>query len=88
MLWAKQQGYLSLDKNSVVLAHDLEDTEELLTASCLCLAQRLQGGGMSVWSEIDYLVVKDYCKKYGLDSIEVYGILKEMNQEIQRIRSE
>ncbi|WP_257842610.1 hypothetical protein [Helicobacter sp. 13S00477-4] len=43
---------------------------------------------MGVWNEIDYIVVKDYCKKYDLDCIEVYGILKEMNSEIERIRSE
>lgn len=88
MRWAKEQAYLSQNKNSVPLAHSLEDLEEILIASCLALSQRLVSGGTSIYSEIEYLVVKDYCKKYGLDSIEVFGILKEMNATIERIKND
>ncbi|PAF49615.1 hypothetical protein BKH41_02830 [Helicobacter sp. 12S02232-10] len=87
-MWAKEQAYLSKDKNSVPLAHELEDLEEILIASCFVLSQKMNGGGMSLWSEIDYLIVKDFSKKYDLDSIEVYGVLKEMNAEMERIRGE
>ncbi|PAF45543.1 hypothetical protein BKH46_09200 [Helicobacter sp. 12S02634-8] len=79
---------MSKDKNSVLLAHELQDLEEILIASCFVLAQRVNGGGMSLWSEVDYLIVKDFSKKYDLDSIEVYGVLKEMLAEFERIRGE
>lgn len=88
MQWAKEQAYLSQNKNSVPLAHSLEDVEEILIASCLALSQRLVSGGMNIYSEIEYLVVKDYCKKYGLDSIEVFMVLKEMNATIERIKND
>jgi len=33
---------------------------------------------MQVVYEADYIVVKDFCKKYKLDGIEVFGAVKEL----------
>ena len=35
-----------------------------------------KGGLSSV--EVEYLIVKDYCEKYELDSIETYALMKAL----------
>jgi len=40
-------------------------------------------GGMA-GVEVEYIVVKDYCDKYELDSIETFSIVKRVVAEVNR----
>ncbi|STQ86212.1 hypothetical protein LS73_000170 [Helicobacter muridarum] len=57
---------------------ELDDSEEILIAYCFNLALDFKIGAASVIECVDYAVIRDYCKKHRLDSIEVLSICKEM----------
>lgn len=57
---------------------ELEDLEEIIIAVGFNLALEFKIGGFSVFECIDYMIVKDYCKKEGLDSILILSLYKEM----------
>jgi hypothetical protein len=43
-----------------------------------CLARRSNGFG----AEIEYLVVKDFCKKESLDNLSFFEVLKSVNAKV------
>ena len=68
-----------LTKGGIVpLPCELEDSEEILIAVGFNLALDFKVGSFSIIECIDYAILKDYCKKHGLDSIEVLSVCKEM----------
>jgi hypothetical protein len=57
-----------------------QDEEETLVIRCFTLSIK---GGMS-GVEVDYLIIKDFSKKYSLDSIELLHIIKSMAGEYSK----
>ncbi|WP_199919420.1 hypothetical protein [Helicobacter enhydrae] len=57
---------------------ELNDSEEILIARAWSLSLKVESG----WSEgrlvSDYLVVRDFCKKFGLCPLLVQEVCKEM----------
>ncbi|MDD5212344.1 MAG: hypothetical protein PHV62_08000 [Sulfuricurvum sp.] len=51
-----------------------KDEEEAQIIQCFTLS--IKGGMNGI--EVEYLVVKDFSKKYALDSIDLYQIIKSM----------
>ena len=43
-----------------------------------CLSRKSNGFGI----EIEYQVVKDFCKKEDLDSLDMYAVLKNINYKV------
>ncbi len=64
-----------MDDDSVMIP---EDEYEAQVINCFTLAIK---GGMN-GAEIEYLIVQDFSKKYSLDVIELYQVLKSMMGEI------
>lgn len=56
----------------------LEDMEEIIIALGFNLSLEFQVGAFSVIECVNYLIVKDYCKREGLDSILILELYKEM----------
>jgi hypothetical protein len=56
------------------------DEEETLVIKCFTLS--IKGGMNGV--EVDYLIIKDFSKKYSLDSIELLHIIKSMAGEYSK----
>jgi len=54
------------------------DEEERLMLECFSLSLSSNGFGVSV----DYKIVKDYTKRYKLETIEVLKVLKLMTKEL------
>ena len=57
----------------------IEDDEERMITHIFKLSIK---GGMSI--DIDYLIVKDMCKRYKLDAISVYEVVKAMSSEVAK----
>ncbi|HCD73084.1 MAG TPA: hypothetical protein DEQ48_02490 [Helicobacter sp.] len=57
---------------------ELEDSEEIILALGFNLSLEFQVGAFSVIECVNYHIVKDYCKKEGLDSILVLEVYKQM----------
>jgi hypothetical protein len=55
-----------------------KDNEEAQIIQCFTLSIK---GGMS-GVEVEYLIIKDFSKKYHLDSIELLQIIKSMAGEL------
>ena len=64
--------------SSVLLPIVLEDDEEIMIAHCFNLALDFRGGGLGIFEALDYAVIKDFCLRHELGSIEVLGMCKEM----------
>lgn len=56
----------------------LEDNEEIIIAFGFNLSLEFQVSAFSVIECVNYMIVKDYCKKEGLDSLLVLELYKEM----------
>lgn len=57
---------------------ELNDSEEMLIARAWSLSLKSESGWDGGKLTSDYLVVRDFCKKFGLCSLLVYEICKEM----------
>lgn len=57
---------------------ELEDSEEIILALGFNLSLEFQVGAFGVIECVNYLIVKDYCRKEGLDSILVLEVYKQM----------
>ena len=57
---------------------ELEDSEEILIARAWCLSLSVMSGWDGTRLTSDYLVVRDFCKKFDLCPLLVFEICKEM----------
>lgn len=65
-----------MDEGSVMIP---EDEYEAQVIKCFTLSIKCGVNGI----EVEYLVVRDFSKKYALDSIELYQVIKSMIGEFE-----
>ena len=61
-------------KNNGVFTYTLKDGWEMMIHELIYLSIKSSGFGL----ESDYMVVRDYCKKYELDVIETFSLIKNI----------
>ncbi len=61
-----------------IFKYELETNYEVMVYKIFCLSRRSNGFG----AEIEYQVVKDFCKKEDLDYIDIFEVLKSLNAKI------
>lgn len=67
----------NLEEDAVMTPND---DEEALVIKCFILA--LKGGMSGV--DVDYTIIRDFSKKFSLDSIELLQVIKSMAGEYSR----
>jgi hypothetical protein len=67
-----------MGKDNGVFSYSLSSEFELELASLYVLTRKSNGFGI----EIEYAVVKDYCLENDCDVLEVYKLLKNVNQRV------
>lgn len=76
-MWAKEKALLSRGFK-ILLPTELEDKEEILIATAFSFSLDFSMGAFGAFERIDYCILKDFCKKHQIDSIETLAICKEM----------
>ncbi len=67
-----------MGKNNGIFSHKLKSFFEVELVNIYILARKSNGFGI----EIEYQVVKDYCLECDYDFLEVFKILKNINQKV------
>ena len=68
----------SNQKDNGIFNYELETSWEMIVYKMFCLSRKSNGFGV----EIEYQVVKDFCKKEDLDCIYFFEILKSLNAKV------
>ncbi|MGE4382263.1 MAG: hypothetical protein AB7D41_03600 [Arcobacter sp.] len=68
----------SNQKDNGIFKYKLKTSWEIMVYRIFCLARRSNGFG----AEIEYQVVKDFCKKENLNYIEFFAFLKSLNAKV------
>ncbi len=66
-------------KDNGIFTYKLQDTWEVMLVDIYFLS--LQNNGMEM--ELNYLIVKDYCKKEKLEVFEIWRILKTIKSRLK-----
>ena len=67
-----------MGKNNSIFSHKLKSDFEIELVNIYVLARKSNGFGI----EVEYQIVKDYCLKFDYDFLEVFKILKNLNQKV------
>lgn len=67
-----------MGKDNGIFSYKPKTVFEIELINIYILARKSNGFGL----EIEYQVVKDYCKEFDFDVLEVYRLLKSINQRV------
>ena len=67
-----------MGKDNGIFSYKLNSFFEIELVNMYILARKSNGFGL----EIEYAVVKDYCKEFDFDVLELYRLLKFINQRV------
>lgn len=74
---------MAKEPNAVPLPIVLKDDEEVLLAYGFNLALEFRAGFSAVLKSVNYAVVKDFCQRYELESLDVLALYKQMCAEME-----